>query len=63
MKLIALFLSFKLHSFMQINQETYKKTIIKTKNPGSKMVSHSHLRKTLDLFNNLLENLDIDENG
>ena len=63
MKLIALFLSFELYSCMQINQETYTNTIIKTKNTGSKMVSPSHLRKTIDLLNNLLENFDIDENG
>ena len=63
MKLIALFLSFELHSFMQINQETYPNTIVKTANTGSKMVSQSQLRKTLDLLSILLENLDIDENG
>ena len=63
MQLIAIFLSFELHSFMQINQETYTNTIIKTKNQGSKMLSQSQLRKTLNLLNTLLENLDIDETG
>ena len=63
MKLIALFLSFELHSCMRINQETYTNTIVKTKNLGYKMVSQSQLRKTLDLLKNLLENIDIDENG
>ena len=60
MKLIALFLSFELHSFMQLNQETYTNTIVKTNNAESKMVSQSQLRKTLELLKHLL---DFNENG
>ena len=60
MKLIALFLSFELHSFMQLNQERYTNTIVKTNNAESKMVSQSQLRKTLELLKHLL---DFNENG